>query len=62
MFFERGIAAGVPFFSFIKIENCFVHFLVKNNFCTNKHVKRVSVIHFVVTSLVVVRINFEQNL
>ena len=61
-FFEREHCCWSSFFfSLMKIENCFVHFLVNNNFCTND-VKKVSVKHFVVTYLADVRINFEQNL
>ena len=61
-FFEREHCCWSSFFfSFMKIENYFVHFLVNNNFCPND-VKKVSVKHFVVTFLVVVRFNFKQNL
>ena len=45
----------------MNIGNGFIHFLVYNNFCKND-VKEVIVKDFVVTYLVVVRINFEQNL
>ena len=60
-FFEREYCCCSSFFSLMKIENFFVHSPINNDFCTND-MKELSVKDFVVTCLVAVRINFEQNL
>ena len=60
-FFERERCCWSSFFFLWWKSKTFVHFLVNNNFSTSD-VKKVSVKHFVVTFLVVVRIKFEQNL